>query len=101
MRNAFDDAGAEEWQPFLQVVADKWTSYEDTAGNPRPHWAKQWAGLTVKGQPVEKYFKEVAYKSSFEEFRHAFEGIVTKRRGSVQGSLDRFGTSTMQRLIFQ
>jgi hypothetical protein len=35
----------EEWQPFIQEVADTWMSYTDAEGkklNVRPHWAKEW-----------------------------------------------------------
>ncbi|EIN04699.1 hypothetical protein PUNSTDRAFT_146346 [Punctularia strigosozonata HHB-11173 SS5] len=93
----------EDWQSFLQLVADKWTSYTDRDGNrlnARPHWAKQWAGLMVDGLPVEKYFTDVAYKDAFVEFRAEFDAVVTKRGGSTEETLRRFGNSTMERLIF-
>jgi len=71
-----------EWQRFLQIIGDTSTSYTDENGkllNARPHWAKEWAGLRVHKQPIEKYFKESAYKDAFAEFRDGFESIVTKR----------------------
>jgi hypothetical protein len=40
-----DSVTDEEWQPFIQEVADTWMSYKDAEGkslNVRPHWAKEW-----------------------------------------------------------
>jgi hypothetical protein len=40
-----DAVSDDEWNPFLQRVADKWLSYTDAEGkllNVRPHWAKEW-----------------------------------------------------------
>lgn len=95
----------DDWLSFMQQVADKWTAYDirDAAGNallPRPHWAKQWAGLQVRGKPVEQYFREDAYRGAFAEFRQAFEGIVTKRGSTVEETRARFGNALMERLIF-
>ena len=61
---------AEDWQSFMQDVADRWTRYDerDAYGQrmrPRPHWAKQWAGLEVDGKPIERYMKEDAYREAF------------------------------------
>lgn len=96
----------DDWATFMQVLADKWTSYgdvKDANGNvlyPRPHWAKQWKGLQVRGKPAETYFKEDAYKAAFADFRAAFEGIVTQRGSTVQETLARFGNEMMERLIW-
>jgi hypothetical protein len=96
----------DDWATFMQQVADKWTNYgvKDAAGNlmyPRPHWAKQWAGLQVHGKPIERYLKEDAYRGAFEVFRKAFMGIVEKKGSTVQQTLNVFGNDLMTRLIFQ
>lgn len=98
----------DDWASFMQDVANRWMRYDDDVqdqhGNtvvcPRPHWAKQWAGLWVRGKPVERYFKEDAYRDAFKEFRKVFEGIVTKRGGTVEQTLRVFGNDLMERLIF-
>lgn len=96
----------DDWATFMQQIADKWTSYDirDDYGNvlyPRPHWAKQWAGLHVKGKSVERYFKEDAYKEAFAEFRTVFKSIVERNGGTIQDTLKVFGNDLMERLIFQ
>jgi hypothetical protein len=57
----------EAWGSFQQQITDRWTSYRSaTPGGPylnaRPHWAKEWQGLTVRGKPIETYLREDAYK---------------------------------------
>jgi hypothetical protein len=102
----------EEWRSFRQLVVDRWTSYKGTestsdghnAGefvNARPHWAKHWWDLEVRGEPIEKYLKEVAYRDSFEEFRNVLKTIVESRGGNVDETRKRFGTKLMERLIFE
>ena len=93
------------WQSCMQQAADRWAApSQDADGavlHPRPHWAKQWAGLTVRGKPIERYFKEDAYRDAFPAFRKAFEGIVTRRGSSVEETLKMFGNDLMTRLIFE
>ncbi|ELU37650.1 cholesterol oxidase, substrate-binding domain-containing protein [Rhizoctonia solani AG-1 IA] len=84
----------DQWQSFLQQVADAWTGYTDSNGthlNSRPHWAKEWAGLTVRGQSIEQYLKEVAYKDAIPEFRAMLEKIATAQGTTVVEMRDRFG----------
>lgn len=92
-----------DWASFMQLVADRWTSYADAAGNllpARPHWAKQWQGLSVRGMPIEQYFQQIAYKDAFAMFRSTYTKIVERRGCSVDQSLKMFGVDTMTRLIF-
>lgn len=96
---------ADEWAAFMQLVADKWTSYNtrDEDGHPlmpRPHWAKQWSGLIVRGKPINQYLKEDAYAEAFAEFRSTFGRIVTERGCSVEETRARFGNALMDGLIF-
>lgn len=93
-----------EWQPFLQVIADKWMGYEKIYGqklNVRPHWTKEWFvtparscsgfmfffsdglsrdGLNLGGIPAREYLKTVAYKDEIPEFRDTLKKI-----GETQG----------------
>ena len=94
-----------EWAAFMQLVADKWTSYDSRNDDgsllcPRPHWAKQWNGLTVRGKPVNRYLKEDAYREAFAEFRSTFERIVTERGCTTEETRARFGNALMDGLIF-
>jgi hypothetical protein len=52
-----------EWVSFMQNLANRWTSYTDSAGEPlnvRPHWAKQWQQVTIAGQPALDYLRDTA-----------------------------------------
>ena len=94
----------DDWRSFRQQVVDSWTSYKspstDEYINARPHWAKQWCDLEVRGKPIEEYLKNEAYKAAFSEFRDAMEDIVTKRGGAVEEARSRFGNDLLDRLIW-
>ena len=93
----------EVWKRFEQTITDKWTSYKDEEGNylnVRPHWAKSWEGLTIRGKDIKKYLKEDAYKDAFPAFRQTFENIVTSRGGTVEETRARFGNALMNDLLF-
>ncbi|KAG9096003.1 hypothetical protein FRC07_011003, partial [Ceratobasidium sp. 392] len=91
------------WQSFVQQLADKWTGYQDSKGQPlntRPHWAKEWAGLTIHGQPIEQYLKETAYKEAISEFVATLETIAKAQGTSVSAMRAVFGNPLLERLIF-
>ncbi|CAE6418865.1 unnamed protein product [Rhizoctonia solani] len=92
------------WARFMQQMADAWTSYTDSKGNllnARPHWAKQWEGLTVRNQPIEKYLKQSAYRDAIPEFRAMLEVIAESQGTTVQDMRNRFGNPLLERLIFE
>jgi hypothetical protein len=92
-----------QWGSFLQQIADKWTGYRDHEGNllnARPHWAKQWQGLTVHGQPIETYLKETAYKDAIPQFRAVLESIAESQGTTVAEMRERFGNPLLERLLF-
>jgi hypothetical protein len=74
-----------EWYAFMQAITDKWAAYTDAQGNPlniRPHWAKQWQGLTVqrKGEArkeIMEYIREV-YKEPISTFNRHLDEIAKK-----------------------
>ena len=94
----------DDWRTFRQQVVDHWTSYKPLSTgeyiNARPHWAKQWWDLEVRGKPIEEYLKDEAYKVAFAKFREAMEGIVTKRGGTVEEARSRFRNDLLKRLIW-
>ena len=68
-----------DWQAFMQGVVDKWASHTDSNGVPlniRPHWAKQWKGLTVHGQPINDYLRTSAYQARIPEFGAALKAVA-------------------------
>ena len=96
----------DDWATFMQQVADKWTSYDvrDDQGNlmyPRPHLAKQWAGLQVMGKPIERYLEEDAFNDAFARFRKMYEQVVNRTGSTVEETLGVFGNELMERLVFQ
>jgi hypothetical protein len=82
----------DEWLAFMQAITDKWASYTDAQGNPlniRPHWAKQWKGLTIQRTPHEQrqdiidYIKEI-YKDEVPIFNRDLGRIAEKGGYSVK-----------------
>jgi len=63
----------------MQDVVELWCRYTDATGAPlnvRPHWAKEWQGLTFRGRPVIEYLKQVAYVDRLPEFRAALAAVA-------------------------
>jgi hypothetical protein len=68
-----------EWTRFKQDIANLWTSYKDPFGrklNVRPHWAKEWQGLTFHHRPAISYLRERAYADSIPRFRAGLRAIA-------------------------
>jgi hypothetical protein len=79
-----------EWLGFMQETTELWTNlkydneepihpFKNDAGKllyPRPHWAKEWEGLIVKGQPIKEYLREVAYKDQIHLFRGGLDAAA-------------------------
>jgi hypothetical protein len=66
------NVAANDWLSFMQETAGAWSSYSDPAGNRlnvRPHWAKQWQGLTFNGLSANDYLKNVAYLDRIPQFK--------------------------------
>ena len=73
------DTPAVEWSAFVQDLLDEWDSYTDAAGNRlnvRPHWAKQWQGLTMRGRPIVEHLKRTAYRDNLAEFGRQMRAIA-------------------------
>lgn len=71
-----------EWEPFLQRVADLWLSYKDNHGallNVRPHWAKEWEMINMRGKPAREYLRTEAYKDVIPEFKATLAEIGQKQ----------------------
>ena len=70
---------AREWRRFMQDIANLWMAYEDPHGRPlnvRPHWAKQWQGMTLRDRPAVSYLRNRAYAARIPEFRAGLRAIA-------------------------
>jgi D-arabinono-1,4-lactone oxidase len=70
---------AREWREFMQDIANLWMSYRGPDGRPlnvRPHWAKQWQGLTFRRRPAVSYLRNRAYAERIPEFRAGLRAIA-------------------------
>lgn len=68
-----------EWAAFIQTITDAWAGLTDAAGRPlnlRPHWAKEWQGLKVRGKPILEYLLNDAYKERLPEFRRGLAAVA-------------------------
>ncbi|CCO35577.1 hypothetical protein BN14_09695 [Rhizoctonia solani AG-1 IB] len=93
-----------DWELFLQDVVERWAQYKDSEGkllNIRPHWAKQWQGLTIRGQPAEAYLKETAYKDAIPEFVKMLGEIAATQGTTVSAMRNIFGNNLLERLFFE
>ncbi|TGO13900.1 hypothetical protein BTUL_0061g00170 [Botrytis tulipae] len=99
----------EEWLPFCQEVVDLWAGYkgrmsvggEEELLNVRPHWAKEWEGVRIRGRGAREYLREVGYKEEVEEFRSIL-GEIGKEQGWGLGDLKgRFSNELWDYLVFE
>ncbi|KIK62943.1 hypothetical protein GYMLUDRAFT_163790 [Collybiopsis luxurians FD-317 M1] len=92
-----------EWKDFKQQVLDMWASYTDASGKPlniRPHWAKEWQGLQVRGKDVIEYLREDAYQEEIKEFVDMLSSITSNRGSSLSETRARFSNPLLEQLIF-
>ncbi|KAJ6118506.1 hypothetical protein N7471_013126 [Penicillium samsonianum] len=94
-----DAVADDEWMDFIQKVADIWMSYGDDL-NVRPHWAKEWDGLQLKGQDARKYLKNVAYLSQIDEFRAALRRIGKPHGWGLDELRSRFSNELWDEIVF-
>lgn len=74
------DVPRREWLQFLQEICDRWDSYTDAQGrrlNARPHWAKQWQGLMMRGRPIIEHLKHEAYSDQIPKFKAGLAAIAS------------------------
>lgn len=99
---------AEEWNAFMQEVADIWqgysADYNDHEGKPivvRTHWAKQWESLVIDGKPAVDYYRTVAYKDRIPEFLTQLKAIARAGGYKVGDMKERFSTGLLDNLFFK
>ena len=93
----------EEWETFKQAILDRWASLKDpTTGEPlriRPHWAKEWEGLSVRGQPVIEYLKNEAYVKAIPEFKDTISAVAAAGGYSAADAFSLFGNDLILDII--
>jgi hypothetical protein len=90
-----------QWTTFKQDIANLWMSYTDPSGKPlnvRPHWAKEWQGITMRHQPAVTYLREHAYADSIPRFRVALRAIA-QQGGYTARDLRMFSNPLLDRLF--
>ncbi|KAF7958933.1 hypothetical protein EAE96_002459 [Botrytis aclada] len=98
----------EEWAPFCQQVVDLWAGYRGCMGvggkeqllNVRPHWAKEWEGVSIRGRAAREYLREVAYKGEVEEFRGVLGEIGMEQGWGLADLKGRFSNELWDYLVF-
>lgn len=91
-----------DWRAFAQEICDAWDSHTDPDGTPlnvRPHWAKQWGGLTFRQMPVNAYLKTIAYTDRIPEFRRALAAVCRAGGYTLQDIRQRFANPLLTDLL--
>jgi hypothetical protein len=93
---------AAEWAAFMQTITDAWARLSDAGGRPlnlRPHWAKSWKGLDVRGMPIIDYLRTEAYIDRFPEFKRGL-GAVAQAGGTTLKDMQRLFSNSLLNQIF-
>ena len=70
---------ADDWQGFMQEIADAWLALTDGNGNllkVRSHWAKQWQGLEFRGKPILQYIQQDGFNDTIPLFGAQLEAVA-------------------------
>lgn len=91
-----------EWTPYAQYVIDKWMELKDNQGKyleTRPHWAKEWSTMTVRGRPMIEYVKD-SYRDAIAEFRETMGRIAEKQGWDLKEAQQRFSNELFDEIFF-
>lgn len=91
-----------EWLHFLQEICDRWDSYTDAQGRPlnaRPHWAKEWQGLTMRGRPIIEHLKQDAYRDQIPKFKTGLAAIAAAGGYGLDQIRDRFANPLLEEIF--
>jgi len=86
-----------EFKTFMQKITDEWLAIKDIHGahlRSRPHWAKQWEGLTVRGQDIKEYMMEI-YQDAIPRFVKELHHVAQAGGFSLTNSVDVFGNDNL------
>jgi hypothetical protein len=96
-----------EWQDFMQRVSNIWMAYKDNDNmllNTRPHWAKDWEGLTL-GEGISKrdareYLRTVSYKDAIPSFKATLAEIGKEQGWGLEDIRARFSNDLWDKMIY-
>ena len=91
-----------EWAAFMQTITDAWARLTNASGRPlnlRPHWAKAWQGLKVRGMPIIDYLRTEAYADRFPEFKRGL-GAVAQAGGTTIKDMQRLFSNSLLDQVF-
>ncbi len=104
---SLDTVNDDIWSDFCQKVYDKWAQYGFKKANGeevrvRPHWAKEWDGMSMGGQAEDarKYLKAVVYKERIGEFKERLQEIGAGQGWSLGDLKARFSNELWDEMIF-
>ncbi|CAL3962308.1 unnamed protein product [Diplocarpon coronariae] len=92
-----------EWVPFLQRLADLWMGHGDAHGallDVRPHWAREWYSINMRGQPAWQYLKEDAYKDAIPEFKSTLASVGAGQGWGLTDIQERFSNELWDYMIY-
>ncbi len=90
------------WTQLRQAVGDACCGFSGPDGRPlnvRPHWAKEWDGVTYRGIGALEYLKDHAYAGQLPEFLDALGEIAATGGYDTQEMLSRFGNPLLRDLL--
>lgn len=93
-----------EWAAFMQDITNLWTSLRAADGstlNVRPHWAKQWQGLTFNGLAANDYLKNVAYRDQIPRFKSSLQQVAQAGGYSLKDCQNMFSNATFDDIFEQ
>ncbi|KAI0843225.1 hypothetical protein F5Y06DRAFT_257215 [Hypoxylon sp. FL0890] len=91
-----------KWSPYAQYVLDQWMELKDNQGQyleTRPHWAKEWSTMTVRGRPMIEYLKE-SYRDAIVEFRNTLGQIAKAQGWDLEEARHRFSNELFDKIFF-
>jgi len=92
-------ANQEAWHEFCQRVCDIWYNYKDRDGNylkVRPHYAKDFDFLTVRGTPILEYLRDIN-RPQYDKFKQQ-ASLVASAGGYARSDLSMFSNTSIDTL---
>jgi hypothetical protein len=91
-----------EWAGFMQTITDAWARLTDAGGRPlnlRPHWAKAWQGLKVRGMPIIDYLRTEAYADRIPEFKRGLVAVAQAGGTTIKDMQRLFSNSLLDQVF--
>ncbi|KAK6587205.1 hypothetical protein PZA11_000495 [Diplocarpon coronariae] len=66
----------------------------------RPHWAREWESINMRGQPAWQYLKEYAYKDAIPEFKSTLASVGAGQGWGLTDIQERFSNELCDYMIY-